>query len=157
MQVVGVDHLSDPSKVARACAKRAIGTGPLGLPIQAGEALAVVVLLTGAVVRAVILAQASVAVAALVPNNLSPRLGSICRGTGRSGCTVICSVVSSRRSLDGVFSIGAIIPRTCGTPRVGRANLASVSEGLTVSSQRGAIQVSSDSGAGSSAAHSDGC
>jgi len=153
MQVVGVDHLSDPSKVARACAKRAIGTSPLGLPIQAGEALAVVVLLTGAVVRAVILAQASVAVAALVPNNLSPRLGSICRGTGRSGCTVTCNV----RSLDGVCSSGAIIPRTCGTVRVGRANLASVSEGLTVSSQRGAIQVSSDSGAGSSAAHSGGC
>lgn len=88
MQVVGVDHLSDPSKVAGACAKRAIGTSPLGLPIQAGEALAVVVLLTGAVVRAVILAQASVAVAALVPNNLSPRLSSICRSTGRCGFTV---------------------------------------------------------------------
>lgn len=157
MQVVGVDHLSDPSKVAGASAKRAVGTSPFRLSIQAGEALAVVVLLTGSVVGAVILAESSIAVAALVPNNLSPRLGSICRSTGRSGFTVTNHV----RSLDGVCSIAAISPYTCGTVRVGRANLASVSEGLTVSSQLGAVQVSSDivyvCGVGSSAAHSGGC
>jgi hypothetical protein len=88
MQVVRVDHLADPSEVARACAKRAIGASPFRLSIQAGEALAVVVLLTGAVVGAVVLTQSSVAVAALVPNDLSPSLGSICRSTCRSGNTV---------------------------------------------------------------------
>lgn len=89
MQVVGVDHLSDPSKVAGTSAKRAVGTSPFRLSIQAGKALAVVVLLTGSVVGAVILAESSIAVAALVPNNLSPSLGSKCRSTGRSDCTVI--------------------------------------------------------------------
>lgn len=94
VQVVGVNDLSDPSKVARACAKRAVGTSPFRLSIQAGEALAVVVLLTGSVVGAVILTESSIAVAALVPNNLSPSLSSICRSTGRSDYTVFLGVRS---------------------------------------------------------------
>ena len=96
VQVVGVDHFTNPGEVARACAKRAIRASPLRLTVQTSEALAVVVLLAGAVVGAVVLAKTSVAVAALVPDHLAPRLGSVCRSAGRSCDTVSTGIRTLR-------------------------------------------------------------
>lgn len=84
MQVIRIDYVSDPCEVAWACAEGTIWTRPVGLAVQTCEALAVVVLLAGTVVGAVVLAQTSVAIAALVPNDLTPSLGSVGGSTGRS-------------------------------------------------------------------------
>jgi len=82
VHVVRVDDVSDPGKVAGAGAQGAVGARPFWLAVEAGEALAVVVHLAGAVVGAVVLAQAPLAVAALVPSHLSPSLGFESGGAG---------------------------------------------------------------------------
>jgi len=88
MKVVRVDHITYPSEITRACTKGAIRSSPLRLSIKASEALAVAVLLAGAVVAAVVLTQASVAVAALVPGDLPPALDSVRGCRGRGGLTI---------------------------------------------------------------------
>jgi hypothetical protein len=108
VQVVGVDHITNPGEVARAGAQRAVGAGPLRLAVQAGEAFAVVVHLTRAVVGAVVLAQAAVSVAALVPGDLAPRFRSESGGAGgrRSSTSgAITCGIGSRWSI-GVRSAG---------------------------------------------------
>lgn len=88
MKVVGVDHITDPGEILGASAQRAIGAGPLGLAVNAGVALAVVVELAGAVSRALVLAHAGAAVASLVPGVLatsSPGLVLERRLAGRHG------------------------------------------------------------------------
>ena len=65
-EIVDIRYISDPSEILGAGALRAIWTGPFGLAIQTCEAQAVVVELAGAVIRAVILAKASLTVSSLV-------------------------------------------------------------------------------------------
>jgi len=83
MQIVGIDHLTHPGEVLGAGAQGAVGTSPLRLAIQTGEALAIVVHLTGSVVGAVILTQPSLSVPSLVPSNLTPGFSLV--GRSRSG------------------------------------------------------------------------
>jgi len=82
MEIVGIHHVSDPSKVLRAGALRAIWTSPFRLTIQTCEAQAVVVELAGAVVRAVVLAEAALTVSSLVESYLTPSLGRVGRSSG---------------------------------------------------------------------------
>jgi len=82
MEIVGIHHVSDPSEVLRAGALRAIWTSPFGLAIQTCEAQAVVVELAGAVVGAVVLAEASLTVSSLVESYLTPSLGRVGRSSG---------------------------------------------------------------------------
>jgi hypothetical protein len=74
VQVVLVDDTSDPGVVLGAGAQRAVGTGPLGLAVKTQVAVAVVVQLASAVAGTGVLAQTSLAVAALVPSDLTPAL-----------------------------------------------------------------------------------
>lgn len=82
VEVVGVDDITDPGEIAGAGAEGAVWASPLVFTIQTSEALAVGVLLAGAVVGAVVLTQATVAVTALVPGHLPPALDGVrrCRG-----------------------------------------------------------------------------
>jgi len=82
MEIVGIHHVSDPSKVLRASALRAIWTSPFRLTIQTCEAQAVVVEFAGAVVRAVVLAEAALTVSSLVKSYLTPSLGRVGRSSG---------------------------------------------------------------------------
>ena len=82
MEIVGIHHVSDPSEVLRAGALRAIWTSPFRLTIQTCEAQTVVVELAGAVVRAVVLAEASLTVSSLVESYLTPSLGRVGRSSG---------------------------------------------------------------------------
>jgi hypothetical protein len=85
VSVVSIDNTANPGEIARAGALRAIGTGPLCLTIQTGEAFAIVVHLTRSVSRAVVLAKTTRAVTLLVPDRLIPQcLSSVSRGRGRS-------------------------------------------------------------------------
>ena len=82
MEIVRIHHVSDPSEVLGAGALRAIWTGPFGLTIQTCEAQAVVVELAGAVVGAVVLAEAALSVSSLIKSDLTPSLSSVGRGSG---------------------------------------------------------------------------
>jgi len=77
MEIVGIHHVSDPSEVLGAGALRAIRTSPFGLAIQTREAQAVVVELAGAVVGAVVLAEAALAVSSLVEYYFTPCLSFV--------------------------------------------------------------------------------
>lgn len=77
MEIIGIHHVPDPSEILGAGALRAIWTGPFGLAIQTCEAQAVVVELAGAVVGAVVLAEASLTVSSLVKSYLTPSLGRV--------------------------------------------------------------------------------
>lgn len=81
VQVVRVHDITNPGKVLRTGAKRAVGSGPLGLTVEAGKALAVVVGFAGSVVGAVVLAHAALAVSSLVEGDLAPGL-SLVGGSG---------------------------------------------------------------------------
>ena len=82
MEIIGIHHVSDPSEVLRAGALRAIWTSPFRLTIQTCEAQAVVVELAGAVVGAVVLAEASLTVPSLIKSDLTPSLGRVGRSSG---------------------------------------------------------------------------
>jgi hypothetical protein len=71
VEVVGVDHVTNPGKILGTGALRAIGASPLGLTINAGVALAVIVELAGSVAGALVLAHTGAAVASLVPSVLA--------------------------------------------------------------------------------------
>jgi len=72
MQVVGVHHLADPGEVLGASTQGAIRARPLRLSIETSEALAVVVILTSAVIGTVVLTKSTLAMPSLVPSNLAP-------------------------------------------------------------------------------------
>ena len=74
VEVIGVDNIANPCKVLGAGSKRAVRASPLGLAVEAEEAVAVVVNLAKAVVGAVILAETTHAVSLLVPGDLPPAL-----------------------------------------------------------------------------------
>lgn len=74
VQVVLVDNGSNPGEVLGAGSLRAIRASPLGFAVQTQVAVAVVVQLASTVTRAAVLAKSTLAVAALVPGNLSPVL-----------------------------------------------------------------------------------
>ena len=78
MEIVGIHHVSDPSEVLRAGAL----TSPFRLTIQTCEVQAVVVELAGAVVGAVVLAEAALTVSSLVESYLTPSLGRVGRSSG---------------------------------------------------------------------------
>jgi len=82
MEIIGIYHVSDPSEILGAGALRAIWTGPFGLTIQTCEAQAVVVELAGAVVGAVVLAEAALSVSSLIKSDLTPSLGRVGRSSG---------------------------------------------------------------------------
>jgi len=82
MKIVSIHHISDPSEVLRAGALRAIWTSPFRLTIQTCEAQAVVVELAGAVVGAVVLAEAILTISSLVESSLTPSLGCVGRSSG---------------------------------------------------------------------------
>jgi len=84
MEVVRVNNISNPCEIARASAKTAVRTGPLWLAVEACETLAVAILLACSVVGAVVLTQTTIAMAALVPCDLTPSLDRIGGGSGRS-------------------------------------------------------------------------
>lgn len=103
-----------------------------------------------------VLAQAPVTVATLVPNDLTPRFRHIGRSTGGSDYTFS----NKMRSLGRIFFGSACSSNTSITITVRRANLASLSEGFTVGSHSG-ITINRIAGGGGEggggAAHSDGC
>lgn len=74
VNVVSVDNSADPSEVPGAGSQGAIRASPLGLAIEADEAVAVVVHLASAVVGAVVLAETTHAVSLHVPTDLAPAL-----------------------------------------------------------------------------------
>jgi len=82
MEIVGIHYVSDPSEVLGTGALRTIWTSPFRLTIQTCEAQAVVVELAGAVVGAVVLAEAALTVSSLVESYLTPSLGRIGRSSG---------------------------------------------------------------------------
>ena len=82
MEIIGIHHVSDPSEVLGAGALRAIWTGPFGLTIQTCKAQAVVVELAGAVVGAVVLAEAALSVSSLIKSHLTPSLSHVGRSSG---------------------------------------------------------------------------
>lgn len=87
VQVVGADHVSHPSKVLGTGAQRAVRASPGRLSIDAHMALAVAVHLALTVAVAVVLAQTSLAAAAVpIVDHLAPplRLVGGCRG-GHTG------------------------------------------------------------------------
>lgn len=71
VEVVSINHITDPSKVLGASSQGAIRPRPLGLTVNAGIAQAVVVELAGTMSRALVFAHASAAVASLIPGILS--------------------------------------------------------------------------------------
>jgi len=83
MEVVRVNNISNPCEIARASAKTAVRTGPLWLAVEACETLAVAILLACSVVGTVVLTQTTIAMAALVPCDLTPSLDRIGGGSGR--------------------------------------------------------------------------
>jgi len=85
VNIVGIDHLTDPSKVTRASTLGAIRSCPLILSIKSLEALAIVVNLASSMAGAVILTETSRAVPLLVPYGLIPYSFSIVRRGRRRG------------------------------------------------------------------------
>jgi hypothetical protein len=71
-QVVSIDDITDPSEISGAHSQRAVGSSPLWLTVQTGKAVAVVVELASAVVRAVVLTKSTSSMSLLVPSYLSP-------------------------------------------------------------------------------------
>jgi hypothetical protein len=82
VEIVVVHNTTNPGEVLGACAERAVRTSVLGLAVNALEASAVVVELTGSMSRALVLAHTSLAVATLIPGDLSPRLLDVRRSRG---------------------------------------------------------------------------
>ncbi len=78
VQIVGIHDFAYPSIVVGTGALRAVGANPFGLTVKTGEAFAVVVHFASAMVRAVILAQPSLAMSLLVPGHFTPRFSFIC-------------------------------------------------------------------------------
>ena len=113
VEVVGVDDITDPGEVAGAGAEGAIRTSPLVLTVKTSETLAVAVLLTGSVVGAMVLAQTSIAVAALVPGDLTPPLDG--EGGSRCGDTSHVGGVTSACGTDVGFGALGSVRRTTGT------------------------------------------
>jgi len=74
VEIIGVDNSANPCKVLGAGSQGAVRAGPLGLSVEADEAVAVVVHLASAVVGAVVLAETAHAVSLLVPRDLAPAL-----------------------------------------------------------------------------------
>lgn len=86
VKIVGIDHITNPSKILRAGSLGAIRASPLSFTINSGVAFAVVVELTGSVTRALVLAHTCATVTSLVPSILttsSPCLIRKRRLTGR--------------------------------------------------------------------------
>jgi len=82
MEIIGIYHLADPSKVLRTSTQGAIWTSPFRLAIETSEAQAVVVELTGAVVGAMVLAEAALTVSSFVESYFTPCLGLVGRSSG---------------------------------------------------------------------------
>ena len=82
MEVIGIHHVSDPSEVLGTGAQGAIWTSPFRLAIETSEAQAVVVELTGAVVGAMVLAEAALTVSSFVESYFTPCLGLVGRSSG---------------------------------------------------------------------------
>lgn len=77
VEVVSIDHITNPGEVFGAGSQGAIRAGPLGLTVNTGVAQAVVVELAGSVSRALVLAHTGATVTSLIPGVLaagSPRL-----------------------------------------------------------------------------------
>lgn len=82
MQVIGIYNVTNPGEIMRASSQGAIRPSPFSLAIQASVALAIVVVFTSAVTRALVLAQSTHSKSALIPNNLTPRFGLVRRRAG---------------------------------------------------------------------------
>ena len=75
MCTVRPDHDADPGEVLRAGSERAVWSGPLRLAVQSEEAVAVGVHLAGAVMGAVVVAEAARSPpAAIVRHHFAPDL-----------------------------------------------------------------------------------
>jgi len=74
VEIIGVDNSANPCKVLGAGSQGAVRAGPLGLSVEADEAVAVIVHLASAVVGAVVLAETTHAMSLLVPGDLAPTL-----------------------------------------------------------------------------------
>lgn len=81
VEVIRVSNSSDPSMIIRASAQRAVRTSPFGVSIEASVALAVDVLDASAMAGALVFAEASLAVAALIPDDFSPACSCVGRST----------------------------------------------------------------------------
>mmetsp|Transcript_119692 Transcript_119692/g.290486 ORF Transcript_119692/g.290486 Transcript_119692/m.290486 type:complete len:223 (+) Transcript_119692:204-872(+) len=77
MQIISIDHVTDPRVVVRTSTERTVGAGPLRLAVHSRVAEAVLVNHTTAVTRAAILTQSPHSMALLhIPGSLSVALGS---------------------------------------------------------------------------------
>merc|ERR1719453_3068239 len=74
MKVVGVDRRSNPCKVKRTCALRAVRSSPFSLTIETLETLTVSVDLTGSMPRALVLTHPCLPVSLFRPHILTPGL-----------------------------------------------------------------------------------
>jgi hypothetical protein len=100
VEVIGVDHITNPGEIARTCAKRAIRTSPLCFAIKTSETFAVGVLLACTVVGTVVLTETTVAMTTFVPCDLSPTLIGIGGGTSRS-TKIACITITNKFATRG--------------------------------------------------------
>lgn len=82
MHVVRVDGRTNPSKIIRTSARRAIRTSPFSLTIKTLETLAVAIDFASTMARALILTHTRLAVTLLSPHPLTPRFVDEGRRTG---------------------------------------------------------------------------
>lgn len=111
VEVVSIDDITNPGKVLRASAQRAVGAGPFGFAINTGVAFAVVVELTSSVAGALVLAHSGATVASLVPRLLAPRSPRLVlerRLAGRQAGGLFSRKGRCLRGLSGWLSAGLL-------------------------------------------------
>jgi hypothetical protein len=95
VEIVVVHNATNPGKILGTGAERAVGTCAL---VNAHEASVAVVELAGVMSRALVLAHTSLAVAARVPGDLSPRLIDVRRGRGGNICGLASGCAGGRHA-----------------------------------------------------------